>query len=510
MNNILFILSYSIFPVFELELSLIQEKIDENNQIILLHCNSNQKYCSANNFKFNDYEKTKTLCSLCIHRYHNGLKWLGNEKNIRHENYFFVNKNQKKKIEKIEKILNSYKSYNDKIIKILNNYNIDILNICKTVLGTKYYNTNIELNDYYKESISIIINCLNSYYSAINQINKYKPDEIYIFNGRDSYFQPAMRVAQKMMNKNKIFIYEFPDFGGFEGLKITKNNYSHDIKNTSLQVYNKYQFAKKKITKNDIIKRSNKILKDRYKQKFDSFTGWKPNQNRKILPKNFYEKKNISIFTASEYEIRYIPENENVLNFKSQIDLIKEILKEFNKIENIKFYLRLHPAQKYENKKYLDELENYNNIEIIKSNSKINSYNLGLNSYLNIVFHSTIGLEFCAMAKETVIIGPTLYQNFNIAPVFFNKEIIKRKIKEYALDNKKIKKLINQKIALEALYAQEFFIHKTKYVNKKNYKYALMRKDEVYTSITSNRLLKYKVNVIYIIKNLLRYFGIYL
>ena len=45
-------------------------------------------------------------------------------------------------------------------------------------------------------------------------------------------------------------------------------------------------------------------------------------------------KKNISIFTASEYEIRHIPENENLLSFKNQLELIKEILDEFINIKD--------------------------------------------------------------------------------------------------------------------------------------------------------------------------------
>jgi hypothetical protein len=509
MNNILFILSYTIFPVFELELSLIQEKIDENNKITLLHCNSDQKYCSANNFKSLNYKKIKTLCTYCTDRYRNGLQWLGYEKKLKYENYFLVNEQQKKEIKNIESVLNSNEFLNESIIKMLIKDNLDVLNICKTTLSVKYQNLNINLNDHYEELKPIIINCLNSYYSAVNQINKHKPNEIYIFNGRDCYFQPAMRAAQRLINKDKIFIYEFPDFGGFEGLKITKGTYPHDIEKTSMQAHEKYQSIRGNLNKNIIFSRAKNILKDRYEQKFDSYVPWRPNQKIKKLPEKFDDKKKkISIFTASEYEIRYIPENENLLDFKNQLELIKEILNGFINLDNIQFYLRLHPNQKNENEKYLHELKCYNNLEIIRSDSKINSYDLGLNSNFNVVINSTIGLEFIAMGKQTIIVGPTLYQHFINTLIFFDKKIIIEKVKDYIINEKQIVKFVDQEKALEALYALESFIYKTKYVEKKNLKSALMHKNKIYKSIDSNFFLKSKVNMIYIFRKLLKYFKI--
>jgi hypothetical protein len=422
-----------------------------------------------------------------------------------------INEEQKKEIKNIENILNFQGSFDESIKKILIKDNLDIVNICKTTLAVKYQKLNIDLNHYYKELKPIIINCLGSYYSAINQINKHKPDEIYIFNGRDCYFQPAMRAAQKLMNKDKIFIYEFPDFGGFEGLKITKGTYSHDIEKTSMQAHEKYQTMMGNLDKSIIFSRAKNMLQDRYAQKFDSFIPWRPNQKKKKLPEKFdNKKKNISIFTASEYEIRYIPENENLLSFKNQLELIKEILDEFINIKDIQFYLRLHPNQKNENKQYFDNLKDYNNVVVIRSNSKINSYDLGLNSDFNIVINSTIGLEFIAMGKQTIIVGPTLYQHFNGASIFFDKKIIKEKIKDYISNEKKNVKFVDQEKALEALYALEAFIYKTKYVEKKNFMTALMYKNKIYKSIDSNFILKSKVNMIYIFRKFLRYFKIIL
>jgi len=221
-------------------------------------------------------------------------------------------------------------------------------------------------------------------------------------------------------------------------------------------------------------------------------------------------KKNISIFTASEYEIRYIPKNENLLSFKNQLELIKEILDEFINIKDIQFYLRLHPNQKNENKQYFDNLKDYNNVVVIRSNSKINSYDIGINSDFNIVINSTIGLEFIAMGKQTIIVGPTLYQHFNGASIFFVKKIIKEKIKDYISNEKKNVKFVDQEKALEALYALEAFIYKTKYVEKKNFTTALMHKNKIYKSIDSNFFLKSKVNMIYIFRKFLRYFKIIL
>ena len=511
MNISLFILSYSIWPVYELELSLIQEKLDIKNKVILLHCKGDQAYCSANNFKFKNYNKINTLCKYCKNRYSNGIQWLENKKYLTHENYFFINQKQKEEIEVIKNILNSKKKINKFIEKKINKKNLDILNICKTTLAVKYQTLNINLNSYYNEIVPIIINCLKSYYSTINQINKYKPNEIFIFNGRDGYFQAAMRAAQNLMDKDKIFIYEFPDFGGFQGLKIVKGTNTSDIRETSKQIYQKYQNNKKNLSKDIVIKKAKKMLDDRYRQNFDSFIPWKANQKPGYLPQNFNkEKKNISIYTSSEFEIRYIPENEKFLNFINQLELIKEILDEFISINDVQFYLRLHPNQKKENDKYLNQLNHYNNLKIIQSESDVNSYDLGLNSTLNIVMHGTIGLEFIARGINTIIIGPTLYQDFIEDFIYYEKKNIKKKIKENIFNKKKIIKLITQENAMEALYAQEFFIYKTKFVKKNSTNNALMYRNKLYKNVDTNILLVFFVRIIYGFRKLFKYFNIYL
>jgi hypothetical protein len=114
------------------------------------------------------------------------------------------------------------------------------------------------------------------------------------------------------------------------------------------------------------------------------------------------------------------------------------------------------------------------------------------------------------MGKQTIIVGPTLYQHFNGASIFFDKKIIKEKIKDYISNEKKNVKFVDQEKALEALYALEAFIYKTKYVEKKNFMTALMYKNKIYKSIDSNFILKSKVNMIYIFRKFLRYFKIIL
>jgi hypothetical protein len=95
-KKILIHLSYSIWPMYGFELDLIQQKLKEGHIVKILHCDGSPSFCSANNSKIISNNKIKLVCSYCKSKFHNGLNWLHNKKNLIVDSFDLLNASQKK------------------------------------------------------------------------------------------------------------------------------------------------------------------------------------------------------------------------------------------------------------------------------------------------------------------------------------------------------------------------------------------------------------------------------
>ena len=88
MTTSVFLGSYPVFPVFENEIELIQKCLSKKNKVILLSCDGNNNYCTANDF-LKSRNKINTVCKFCISRFEDGLSWLTNKDNLSVENFYY-------------------------------------------------------------------------------------------------------------------------------------------------------------------------------------------------------------------------------------------------------------------------------------------------------------------------------------------------------------------------------------------------------------------------------------
>lgn len=513
MNSIkknIFFLSPSLWPIFELEASYIKEYSKKNEKIYLINCEKTQNYCPANNLRIRNFGKTNTICNWCQSRYNSGLNWL-KLKNLNFEKKSFDNLNgrQSNEIKKLENYLNKRRKFDISVSKFFKPYGINYKQLLQGSIDNEERN-NIKLNQYYYSKIKkITINILRSYYSTLNHIQQIKPNKVFIFNGRDNTYRPIYLAAKKLIRKKNIYVYEFPDVS-YQAIKITNKNYPHDLSNHSREMFLDYKKNKPK-NKSQIIQRGKAIVNKRvYKQDFNTYVAWKPNQKFGFLPNLFNPKKfNLSIFTSSEYEVRNIPENEKKINYGSQLNFIKEIILNLKKINrDINIFVRLHPSQVNEFTKFRI-LENGNNfVKVIEPKSKISSYTLGKKSNLSLVFHSTIGLELSSLKSKVIIVGPTMYQDFKVAEILFDKKkILKRIIK--LIENNKLKPRINSNKAFEAMYAFENFLKKLRYVKKDTFRISkLLNEKNKYEKLKDNLYYKFNTFTIFILRKILRYIQI--
>ena len=396
--KVLFFEPYACWvPHYGTCLELVQNHFNNGDEIYLLNCDSSIENCDIN------IEKNQFFCGVCKSRKRKGLIALG--QSIREEHFENLTVANLKEIKKIEQ-------KNFRTIKELESFKIDNFDIGLAVLSSlisKARNPYLNIDQHQENIRSLVISSYKSYCSMMNHLNIFKPDCVYIFNGRFSLLKAAMRACEK--KSVKFFIHE----RGSDNNKymLYENHMPHSISNLEKlidQYWNDDTITvRKKAEEADkfYIQRSKGIIKN-----WNSFT---INQEEDLLPKTWDDsKENIVFYNSSEDEYASIGEEWKMTLFDSQIHAMKEILAHFADNINYQFYLRVHPNIAEANKKVLEEiyyLQKYSNLIIIPPDSPINTYALMFKSSKVLTFGSTMGIESAYWRKPSICLEKSFYLN---------------------------------------------------------------------------------------------------
>ena len=140
------------------------------------------------------------------------------------------------------------------------------------------------------------------------------------------------------------------------------------------------------------------------------------NNSPKFDKKRLAVANNYAFFTTSQYEFSILNEQrKNPKYFQNQIDAIQSIVNNLN--SNDKLFIRVHPNDPNMPTQPEPEWEIFrsnNQIEIIDSNDRLNSYNLAKYMRANFVWESIIGYEFAvtnipiAVMSDAAIYAPCM------------------------------------------------------------------------------------------------------
>ena len=191
--------------MYGFELDLIQQKLNEGHIVKILHCDGSTSFCSANNSKIMSYKKIKLVCSYCKSKFYNGLNWLDNKKNLIIESFDLLNTSQKKTVFEFEKLLEGKNKLDEEILSFLNNIYYQLGNICRTTLMTETSNAiiNYEKKETYNFFKIIAKSSIEAYYSSLNNLEKFDPDEIIKYQLK--YFHELTKRPQNLcLDNNKL------------------------------------------------------------------------------------------------------------------------------------------------------------------------------------------------------------------------------------------------------------------------------------------------------------------
>ena len=227
-------------------------------------------------------------------------------------------------------------------------------------------------------------------------------DKIYIWNGRLSFTRP---IFEFLKNKSKINIFEtgrdrlhFMLYDNFpqNNLYISQLIEKHNSDNLIDDARKFYEGRRNRIEDFDEAHSKIQTIGE----------GVKFNNNKKLLV----------YFTSSESERTGLFDNNNIGNFASQMDVVRNIHKFLDKN---KYFLvvKFHPGQGKHHKvwKKLWDFEflNKEHIQYLLPDNKIDTYKVIDQSYCVITCGSTVGIESVYWNKKCINIGNSRYMTLN-------------------------------------------------------------------------------------------------
>ncbi len=227
-------------------------------------------------------------------------------------------------------------------------------------------------------------------YEKTNDIlTKYKPDEIITFNNRFASSLPIILAAER----KKIKILRHDRGSNFKKYYLYKFdiNDPRNFKNIEIDWKQNKDKKKFKIANDFFKKKFNKSFRDEVNKNFTT------NQIKNLLPDLPKDKKIITYYTSTEYEVdAYVR-----LKYK-QLKVFKIFFKCFKKLKNAHLVIRVHPSLSKKNDNIWSQFKN-KNTSIVSSVSKVDTYALMKKSDLVCGYASRIVLESAFLKIPTIL-----------------------------------------------------------------------------------------------------------
>ena len=178
------------------------------------------------------------------------------------------------------------------------------------------------------------------------------------------------------------------------------------------------------------------------------------------LPDNFDPlRRNIAIFTSSEWEFSFLPDWENSLG-KSQGDIISGILLHQELDPDLVFWLRFHPNQRNVEKEVILNIKNScgDLCKYIEPDAPVDSYALMLACEKIVSFGSTIGMEATYWGIPSILCGRAEYEStdavYRASSIDHSVKLLNEKIEARSQGSAYAYALYRRKKGIEFKYAK--------------------------------------------------------
>lgn len=392
------------FYYYELEVNLeiVNDHLSQDDKVIYLTCDADLPTCEPN--PNHDLNLCRNNCIL--NGRYQGFEVTGLFGKVEFRNFVLLSKEEITQIDAFPKEVRNLRQ-----LKSMKIGNLDIgMAVASSLIS--YTREPYPNPQHYRSFVEAsIVSGLKVYFSIINHIKMIQPDKMYIFNGRFACLRPAVRAAELLSVP-----YEIHERAGVNGkYTLTPNTTPHDF-NYGRKLVSSFWDASAKDLQEKVEIGSRWFIDRRQgvPQNWFSYTADKKGTPDFIDP----QKLNIVIFNSSQDEYEAIEGWENPF-YRSQTQGLYRLAKDLASLENVQFYLRVHPSlskQVNSQTKAIAKLKGkYKNFHIIDADSTINSYLLLDRSDLVITFGSTMGIEASFWEKPSILLGKAVYQDLGAA-----------------------------------------------------------------------------------------------
>lgn len=405
--------------LFETELDLMQQEIDNGNDVLFLSCGALYPICEPNP------EHEFEMCIQCCSRKKVGLNLLS-KKPIERKVFNGIRRKDRKEFNLLKRVFKSSEE--------LKEYKFDDYNIGFGVLSSLIDYTDDPEPDtivFEKKIDDFISAAYFTHRAVLNFADDYKFKKLYVFNGRHAFENAAIKAATK--RSIDYFTYEFGhDKKHYE---LNHNALPHDREPKRKEICRIWQSS----SENTLSKvyKAKKYYQDNIKGKEVSYINYSKNQKKGKLPASWKKTdRNICIFNSSEREWAVTSDCRVNWFYPNQRDGIIKIINDLSQIsQNLAVYLRMHPNMIGSDEAYLKNLFKLENehsfFHIIRAESDICSYTLIKSANTVVTFGSTLGIEAVYLGTPSVLAAEMYYDHLDCTyNPSSHEELIKMIIKD--------------------------------------------------------------------------------
>lgn len=262
----------------------------------------------------------------------------------------------------------------------------------------------------YRDKVSRELTTSVQVYTLLkHELSEFKPDRVYLFNGRIATHLPATLLCKRL--GIEFVTYEVATTHNRYLLRLNSTSHSISAMREEIELlWSAGGHDREQIAHLFFEQRRAGVDQD----KFLSFTKY---QKKSLLPKGFdFAKRNIAIFNSTIDEYFAVKGWENPLYSPDETAGIAKILEAFESDDSYMFYLRVHPHMK-EVASTTSQLQDisqldarFKNLYVVWPEDVIDSYALMEACEKIITFGSTIGIEAAYWGKPSILAGRALYE----------------------------------------------------------------------------------------------------
>ncbi len=263
-----------------------------------------------------------------------------------------------------------------------------------------------DLNIHRDLARDLFLDSYRIYLSAIRYLEEGRYDRVYVFNGRYAGARPWIRACEK----KKVSFFTHDKFSSPDRPTRFDCALPHIPAQYPRRILDFWESAE---GNSAIVDQARDFFEERPKGKLTGWVSFVDLQEKDMLPAGWdSSKKNIAIFSSTEWEFVSIKElMENAL-FPCQEDACHYLITEVHKRDpEVCFYIRIHPNSSADKGRWweLPSIQNLAHCTIIPPESSISSYALLQACDTSVTYISTIGVEATYWGKPSIILAQAIY-----------------------------------------------------------------------------------------------------